>query len=132
MNNPNAQITGRPTRLSNPPTNQGFLNLLDNPGDRQPATPYLKGGLDTNDVLRAKLDPDFYEGYCIGTIHKRLHVATSVHRQDPQARRQQYRAVLYYVQQLLGQPQQNHDLEDLSHRFEQLPTETRSAAQSTA
>lgn len=67
------------------------------------ANPYLKGGIDTNDILRAKLDPELYEGYCIGIIHKRLHQATSRYRQDPRGRVRQYRSVLYYAQQLFEQ-----------------------------
>lgn len=89
------------------------------------ANPYLKGGLDTNDIIRAKLDPDFFEGYCIGTIHKRLHEATSRFRTDPQGRRARYLAVLYYAQQLaalVGAQSLGHNAtpNDLSDRFSRL------------
>lgn len=89
--------------------------------------PYLKGGLDTNDVLRAKLDPDFFEGYCIGTIHKRLHEATSRHRNDPAGRLRKYQSVLFYAQQLFANAtgHQNNPLEDLAARFDRLPVSDR-------
>lgn len=65
------------------------------------ASAYIKGGLDTNDILKAKLDAEWYEGYCIGTIHKRLHEAAALHRTDPQGRRHKYEAVLFYIQQAI-------------------------------
>lgn len=36
-------------------------------------SPYAYGGIDTVNVLRAKLTPDAFQGFCIGMIHKRLH-----------------------------------------------------------
>lgn len=84
--------------------------------------PYLKGGIDTSDILRAKLDPDFFEGYCIGTIHKRLHEATSTHRNDPNKRLVKYQAVLYYVKQLLAIQDSYLDYPDRPTRLERRPT----------
>lgn len=94
-----------------------------NAGNPQ-VNPYLKGQLDTDDVLKAKLDPDFYEGYCIGTIHKRLHEATSIYRNDPQGRLRKYQSVLFYAQRLfqaVAQSQQTHSgFLDLANRFPNL------------
>jgi hypothetical protein len=36
-------------------------------------SPYAYGGIDTINVLRAKLTPDAFQGFCIGMVHKRLH-----------------------------------------------------------
>lgn len=92
--------------------------------------PYLKGGLDTNDVLRAKLDPEFYEGYCIGSIHKALHAATARFRNDPTGRQRRYQAVLYHAQNLLRYTGNRYgtaggDMDDLAQRFDRLPTSQR-------
>lgn len=102
-------------------------------------SPYLKGGIDTNDVLRAKLDPDFFEGYCIGTIHKRLHEATSRYRNDPQGRRNKYQAVLYYAQLLVSQDNTNantqqpgNDLSDRFSRMETTPSQQQGIARTSA
>lgn len=107
-------------------------DVIGEPNGYNPGNPYLKGGIDTNDVLKAKLDPDFFEGYCIGTIHKRLHEATSRHRGDPQGRLRKYQSVLFYAQQLFdnfnrqqrNQQQHNPDFDDLAQRFSRLPVQT--------
>jgi len=113
--------------------NQARINFADGPnpipqyGDVGQTNPYLKGGLDTNEILRAKLDPDFFEGYCIGTIHKRLHEATSRFRNDPSGRRAKYVAVLYYAQQLasLVAPTDQSGTQDLNERFSRLGSDGR-------
>jgi hypothetical protein len=63
--------------------------------------PYLKGDLDTLDVLRAKLDPVGFEGYCIGMVHKRLHRAADAPFTDVQAKRRDWATGAWYLQQLI-------------------------------
>lgn len=111
-------------------------DVIGEPNGYNAGNPYLKGGIDTNDVLKAKLDPDFFEGYCIGTIHKRLHEATSRHRGDPQGRLRKYQSVLFYAQQLFDnfnrqQRNQHHnpEFDDLAQRFSRLPVQTQQSQQ---
>jgi hypothetical protein len=77
-----------------------------------PTNPYLRGGLDTNDVLRAKLDPDLYEGYCAGMIHKRMHEALGHHRSRPADRRRKYQSILYYVGQMMDNLDRRADADE--------------------
>lgn len=64
--------------------------------------PYLKGDLDTLDVLRAKLEPVGFEGYCIGMVHKRLHRAADAPFADVNRKRRDWATAAWYLQQLIG------------------------------
>jgi hypothetical protein len=64
--------------------------------------PYLKGDLDTLDVLRAKLEPVGFEGYCIGMVHKRLHRAADAAFTDVNRKRRDWATAAWYLQQLIG------------------------------
>lgn len=82
--------------------------------------PYLKGQLDTLDVLKAKLDPVGFEGYCIGMVHKRLHRAASLSPGDFIGKQRDWNVAAWYLDQLsryvrtsgLGQLQQQQQTID--------------------
>lgn len=62
---------------------------------------YLKGEIDTIDVIRAKLDPVGFEGYCFGMIHKRLHRAAAMRPDEHEAKYADWVTAAFYLNQLL-------------------------------
>ena len=63
------------------------------------AVPYYnRGGIETEDYLRAKLGDDGYEAHLIGRIHKKLHKA---HLGAPQDKGRLYQEAGFYMGRLL-------------------------------
>lgn len=58
------------------------------------SSPYAYGGIDTVNVLRAKLTPDAFQGFCIGMVHKRLHRGLL---KTQEARIQDFEAAQFYM-----------------------------------
>lgn len=94
LNQVAAQQSQQPTAPSNL-FQQGAQILRRN-------NPYLKGDLDTLDVLRAKLEPVGFEGYCIGMVHKRLHRAADAPFADVNRKRRDWATAAWYLQQLIA------------------------------
>lgn len=67
------------------------------------ASPYLTGGLDTIEVLRAKLNRTQFEGFCAGQAERRLHrgLARSASNDWNNAMRD-WETAKWYLDQLLA------------------------------
>lgn len=98
--NPNQQAIASqqqiPLQQQQQPLQQDPLRVRGNH-----AYAYLKGDVDTIDVIRAKLDPVGYEGYCFGMVHKRLHRAAAMRPEEHEAKYADWLTAAFYLNQLL-------------------------------
>ncbi|TPX72323.1 hypothetical protein SpCBS45565_g00692 [Spizellomyces sp. 'palustris'] len=72
------------------------------PATKTPATDYHKdGGIETIDILPAKLSADQFEGFCLGNVYKYLSSRTG--KKPDHTKAPDFKKAYYYLGLLAGQ-----------------------------
>ncbi|KND03449.1 uncharacterized protein SPPG_00932 [Spizellomyces punctatus DAOM BR117] len=86
---------------SNAPRPAGFFATVAEPAQTPPpaADYYKEGGLETIDILKAKLSTEQFEGFCLGNVYKYL---TRAGKKPDNSKSDDFKKAYYYLGLLAG------------------------------